>query len=271
MSTSETNRSRPQQGSGSNQNRGGNSQNRRRNNNRNRSGGGNRNRSGQGGQNQGGGGGGGRGGQNRQRNRSNRGGGGGQRQGGGNRQNSQNRSRRKPAPKKPSLGQKILSIITFGLIKPDDGAKKPSTRKRPTSQIKKPQPQKKQAKQERTRQRTDPASVNTPRLHVGNLSYDATEEDLMELFNGVGSVQEAEVVAHSRTHRSKGFAFVTMNTVDEARRAVEILDDKTFMGRKLTIGGARSQGRRDRDDEKDSTPESEEKVEEATEQPAGDE
>ena len=93
----------------------------------------------------------------------------------------------------------------------------------------------------------------------------------MELFNGVGSVQEAEVVAHSRTHRSKGFAFVTMNTVDEARRAVEILDDQTFMGRKLAIGGARSQGRRDKDSDNGADSGTEDKVEEAAEQPYSDE
>ena len=93
----------------------------------------------------------------------------------------------------------------------------------------------------------------------------------MELFNGVGSVQDAEVVAHSRTHRSKGFAFVTMNTVDEARRAVEILDDQSFMGRKLTIGGARSQGRRDNDYDDDMDSGAEEQAEEADEKPIGDE
>ena len=56
--------------------------------------------------------------------------------------------------------------------------------------------------------------MTTPRLYVGNLSFDATESDLTELFNGVGQVVTVEVVSSSsQTQRSKGFAFVQMQTV----------------------------------------------------------
>ena len=82
--------------------------------------------------------------------------------------------------------------------------------------------------------------VTTPRLYVGNLSFDATESDLFELFNGVGHVQNAEVVTYRHNQRSKGFAFVQMQTVDEAKRAVEELHDKEFLGRKLVVSGAKS-------------------------------
>lgn len=82
--------------------------------------------------------------------------------------------------------------------------------------------------------------VTSPRIYVGNLSFDATESDLFELFNGVGSVQNVEVVCHRQTHRSKGFAFVQMQTVDEARRAVSELHDKEYMGRKLVVSGAKA-------------------------------
>ena len=82
--------------------------------------------------------------------------------------------------------------------------------------------------------------VTTPRLYVGNLSFDATESDLFELFNGVGAVQNAEVVTYKHNQRSKGFAFVQMLTVDEAKRAVEELHDKEFLGRKLVVSGAKS-------------------------------
>jgi hypothetical protein len=85
--------------------------------------------------------------------------------------------------------------------------------------------------------------VTTPRLYVGNLSYDATESDLFELFNGVGHVQNAEVVSHKQTQRSKGFAFVQMQTVEEAKRAVEVLHDKEFLGRKLVVSGAKLDAR----------------------------
>ncbi len=85
--------------------------------------------------------------------------------------------------------------------------------------------------------------VTSPKLYIGNLSYDATESDLLDLFNGVGSVQNAEVVSHKHNDKSKGFGFVTMMTIDEAKRAVVELHDKEFMGRKLVVSGAKTSER----------------------------
>jgi hypothetical protein len=88
--------------------------------------------------------------------------------------------------------------------------------------------------------------VTSPRLYVGNLSFDATESDLFELFNGVGHVQNAEVVSYRHNQRSKGFAFVQMQTIEEAKRAVEELHDKEFLGRRLVVSGAKSGDHRPR-------------------------
>jgi RNA recognition motif-containing protein len=82
--------------------------------------------------------------------------------------------------------------------------------------------------------------VTSGRLYVGNLSYDTSESDLLELFSGVGQVQTAEVVYHRHNQRSKGYAFVEMTSLEEARRAVEVLNDKEFMGRKILVSGART-------------------------------
>lgn len=82
--------------------------------------------------------------------------------------------------------------------------------------------------------------VTSPRLYVGNLSFDASESDLFDLFNGVGSVQNVEVVVNRHTMRSKGFAFVQMQSVDEAKRAVDELHNKDYMGRKLVVSGAKA-------------------------------
>ena len=82
--------------------------------------------------------------------------------------------------------------------------------------------------------------VTSPKLYVGNLSFDAAESDLFELFNGVGQVRNAEIVCHKYTQRSKGFAFVQMTTIEEARRAVQELHDKEFLGRKLVVSGAKT-------------------------------
>jgi RNA recognition motif-containing protein len=84
--------------------------------------------------------------------------------------------------------------------------------------------------------------VTSPKLYVGNLSFDAAENDLAELFNGVGKVQTVELVTHKLTEKSKGFAFVIMTSIDEAQRAVVELHDKEFMGRKLVVSGAKTPG-----------------------------
>lgn len=81
--------------------------------------------------------------------------------------------------------------------------------------------------------------VTTPRLYIGNLSYDAAESDLHELFSGVGTVAHVEVISNKHTQRSKGFGFIQMNSVSEAKRAVEELHDKEYMGRKLVVSGAK--------------------------------
>jgi RNA recognition motif-containing protein len=88
--------------------------------------------------------------------------------------------------------------------------------------------------------RVESVGVTTPRLYVGNLSFDASESDLFELFNGVGQVQNAEIVTYKHNQRSKGFAFVQMQSIDEAKRAVAELHDKEFLGRKLVVSGAKS-------------------------------
>ena len=92
----------------------------------------------------------------------------------------------------------------------------------------------------RPARRTEAVAVTSTKLYVGNLSFDAVENDLFELFNGVGAVRSAEIVTHKHNDRSKGFAFVTMTSVDEAQRAVTELHEKEFLGRKLLVSGARS-------------------------------
>ena len=100
----------------------------------------------------------------------------------------------------------------------------------------------------RPQRKPEPVEVSSPRLYVGNLSFDATESDLFDLFNGVGHVHNAEVVSYRHNQRSKGFAFVQMQTIEEAKRAVEELHDKEFLGRKLVVSGAKSSDHAARND-----------------------
>jgi RNA recognition motif-containing protein len=85
--------------------------------------------------------------------------------------------------------------------------------------------------------------VTSPKLYVGNLSFDASESDISELFNGVGAVKNVEIVTYKDTYKSKGFGFVTMTAIDEAVRAVNELHDKEFMGRRLVVSGAKTNDR----------------------------
>jgi hypothetical protein len=169
-----------------------------------------------------------------------------------NRRRNRNRSRgprpEGPRPTRegresaPSGLQKFLSIISFGLLGKSTPKKRPQPQSsRPASAANEsaPRPQREPRPRRDTPAPVNPAEITTDRLYVGNLSYDATESDLFELFNGVGVVRNAEVVVNSRTQRSKGFAFVTMGSVEEARRAVAELSGKDFMGRPLQLSGAK--------------------------------
>jgi RNA recognition motif-containing protein len=161
--------------------------------------------------------------------------GGRSRRNGGNRPNRQEYTP-KAAAKKQTLWQKIAGFFS--------GDAKPAPKRAEQPRMNGSHPQKSSApKPERTSRKPEQVEVTSPRLYVGNLSFDATESDLFELFNGVGKVQNAEVVTYKHNQRSKGFAFVQMLTVEEAQRAVAELHDKEFLGRKLLVSGAKSNER----------------------------
>ena len=145
---------------------------------------------------------------------------------------SRHQNTRAAAPKKTSFWQRFMAFFSNG-----NAEKKPASvsgRNGPAQQ------QQQQPREQRSQRKPEPVEVSSPRLYVGNLSFDATESDLFDLFNGVGHVQNAEVVSYRHNQRSKGFAFVQMQTIDEAKRAVETLHDKEFLGRKLVVSGAKS-------------------------------
>jgi len=152
----------------------------------------------------------------------------GRRQGRGPRRpsNSRNESRTpQPPPAKKTFWQKLVAFF-----KPAPASANGSRR-----------PADAPARGEsRTSRKPESVEVTSSKLYIGNLSYDATENDLLELFNGVGLVKNAEVVTHKYNEKSKGFGFVTMTTIDEAKRAVVELHDKEFMGRKLVVSGAKT-------------------------------
>ncbi len=83
-------------------------------------------------------------------------------------------------------------------------------------------------------------------LYVGNLSYDATKEDLAETFGAYGSVVKAIIITDRETGRSKGFGFVEMDSAAAGTAAIEGLDGKDLAGRDLRVNEARPREERPR-------------------------
>lgn len=76
-------------------------------------------------------------------------------------------------------------------------------------------------------------------IYVGNLVWDATADDLLQLFQGHGAVARAPVITDRETGRSRGFGFVEMDNDEEAQRALEAVHGQQFKGRALTVNEAR--------------------------------
>lgn len=77
------------------------------------------------------------------------------------------------------------------------------------------------------------------KLYVGNLSYSTTDGDLTSLFSQFGSVQSAQVITDRDSGRSKGFAFVEMDSSESCSKAVDELDGQDFDGRTIRVNIAR--------------------------------
>ncbi len=76
-------------------------------------------------------------------------------------------------------------------------------------------------------------------IYVSNLNYRTKSESLQELFERYGEVSSANVITERETGRSRGFGFVEMPDDDQAREAIEALNDTEFEGKTLTVNEAR--------------------------------
>src|SRR5438270_7911012 len=77
------------------------------------------------------------------------------------------------------------------------------------------------------------------KLYVGNLPFNTTENELQELFAQAGAVQEVTLMQDRFTGKSRGFAFVTMGSDEDAQNAISKLNGQTIEGRALTVNEAR--------------------------------
>jgi RNA recognition motif-containing protein len=86
------------------------------------------------------------------------------------------------------------------------------------------------------------------KLYVGNLSYQTTEDELSSLFTQAGTVNEVALIKDRDTGSSKGFAFVTMGSEDEAKKAIEQFNGRSMGDRELKVSMAKPREERPRND-----------------------
>jgi RNA recognition motif-containing protein len=72
-------------------------------------------------------------------------------------------------------------------------------------------------------------------IYVGNLNYRVRENDLKSVMERFGEVGSVKIIKDRETGQSKGFAFVEMQNDDDAKRAIEELNEKEFEGRQMVL------------------------------------
>ena len=77
------------------------------------------------------------------------------------------------------------------------------------------------------------------RLYVGNLPFSISEQEVEEMFGQIGVVESTNLVTDRDTGRSRGFAFVEMDTREAAEAAIATLNGREIDGRALTVNEAR--------------------------------
>ena len=76
-------------------------------------------------------------------------------------------------------------------------------------------------------------------IYVGNLSYNATEDEIRQAFAEHGEVSSVKIITDRETGRSRGFAFVEMPKRDEGQTAINELNGSEVRGRNIKVSEAR--------------------------------
>ena len=77
-------------------------------------------------------------------------------------------------------------------------------------------------------------------IWAGNLSFDLTEDDLRQEFEEYGEVESVKIIMNKYSGKSRGFGFVEMPAEEEAKSAIEGLNEKELKGRSIIVNEARS-------------------------------
>ena len=81
-------------------------------------------------------------------------------------------------------------------------------------------------------------------IHVGNLSFDATQSDIERAFGEYGDVKSVNIITDRDTGRSRGFGFVEMQDQQAGQQAIEGVNLKQIAGRAVTVNEARPREKR---------------------------
>ncbi len=79
------------------------------------------------------------------------------------------------------------------------------------------------------------------KLYVGSISFQATENELKDIFSEIGEVESVKIISDTYTGRSKGFGFVEMVSEEDAHKAIESLNGTTFLNRPIVVNEAKPQ------------------------------
>ena len=76
-------------------------------------------------------------------------------------------------------------------------------------------------------------------IYVGNLSFEATEDEIRQAFSQYGEVSSVNVITDRETGRPRGFGFVEMPNDEEGKAAIEGLNLQRIAGRAVNVNEAR--------------------------------
>ena len=78
------------------------------------------------------------------------------------------------------------------------------------------------------------------KIYVGNLSFSITSDKLKEMFSEFGEITEATVISDKFSGRSKGFGFVSFANEEDAKKAIDAMNEKEVDGRAIKVNEARA-------------------------------
>ena len=79
----------------------------------------------------------------------------------------------------------------------------------------------------------------TNKIYVGNLNYETTEDDLRQIFTECGNIVSIKIITDTYTGKSRGFGFIEMESVSEAKNAIATLNGREVNGNQIRVNEAK--------------------------------